>query len=78
MAGNKIIHVQTNDGRDYYFGSLVAIFDVLTPEEIGISYDTLVNLHKIRPGNPYTNSKCTIKAGELFRHRTNRKNPNVK
>ncbi len=78
MAGNKVIHVHMNDGQDYYFGSIIAIYDVLTPEQLGINYDCLVNGFKIRPGNPFTNDRCTIQAGELHRKKTNRKNPNAK
>lgn len=78
MAGNKIVHVRLADGTDYFFGSFAAIYDVLTAAQLGIGYGTLINMNKVRPGQPYTNSQCTIQVGEIHRKKTKRKNPNVK
>lgn len=42
MKHQKIIHVHLRGKRkDYYFGSMAAIYTVLTPEEVGATYDYL-------------------------------------
>lgn len=63
----KVIHVQLMQGRkNYYFGSIPAIYSVLTAEEIGIKQCSLerVGLSK---GGVVLNKKACIKAGELIR-----------
>lgn len=64
MADRKIIHLHLN-GRDYYFGSLAAIYSEFTREEIGVSYGSLRN-YRISPEHPYTNDKVVIKEGVLI------------
>ncbi len=64
MADRKIIHLHLN-GRDYYFGSLAAIYSEFTREEIGVSYGSLRN-YGISPEHPYTNDKVVIKEGILI------------
>jgi hypothetical protein len=40
----KVIHVHLLSGRkNYYFGSISAIFDVLTPEQIGYTKSSLLH-----------------------------------
>lgn len=70
---NTIFHVLFG-GRDYYFGSIAAIFDVLTREQIRVGRDRLYAFG-IKPGRPYSNAVCEIRRGELIRHKTNRKPP---
>ena len=63
----KVIHVQLMKGRkNYYFGSIPAIYSVLTAEEIGIKQSSLkrVGLSK---GGVVLNKKACIRAGELIR-----------
>ena len=63
----KVIHVQLMKGRkNYYFGSIPAIYSVLTAEEIGIKQSSLerVGLSK---GGVVLNKKACISAGELIR-----------
>ena len=63
----KVIHVQLMKGRkNYYFGSIPAIYSVLTAEEIGIKQGSLkrVGLSK---GGVVLNNKACIRAGELIR-----------
>ena len=65
----KVIHVQLMQGRkNYYFGSIPAIYSVLTAEEIGIKQCSLerVGLSK---GGVVLNKKACIRAGELIRSR---------
>ena len=63
----KIIHIQLMKGRkNYYFGSIPAIYSVLTAEDIGIKQSSLerVGLSK---GGVVLNKKACIRAGELIR-----------
>ena len=67
MTMTKVIHVQLMQGRkNYYFGSIPAIYSVLTTEEIGIKQCSLerVGLSK---GGGVLNKKACIRAGELIR-----------
>ena len=48
------------DGRTvYYFGSISAIFDKFTAEEIGCKLETLWKSH-ITPGHTHIGRKCII------------------
>ena len=69
----KVIHVQLLQGRkNYYFGSIPAIYSVLTAEKIGIKQVSLerVGLSK---GGVVLNKKAHISAGELIRSKTTKK-----
>lgn len=70
MADRKIIHLQ-KEGKDYYFGSVSAIFTVFTKDDIGISYGSLRN-YAISPEKPYINKIVIIKEGSLISARGNR------
>lgn len=68
----KIIHVHLIGKRkDYYFSSITAVFDVLTPDDIGVSLDYL--LHAGLPqGAAVVNKHAIIKQGRVIgRHRNN-------
>lgn len=70
----KVIHVQLIQGRrNYYFGSIPAIYCVLSAENIGIRQSSLerVGLSK---GGVVLNKKAIIHAGELIRSKTARGN----
>ena len=63
----KVIHVQLIQGRkNYYFGSIPAIYSVLSADDIGIRQSSLerVGLSK---GGVVLNKKAIISAGELIR-----------
>ena len=64
MADRKVIHLQ-KDGRDYYFGSVSAIFSIFTKDDLGISYGSLRN-YGLSPEHPYSNGKIVIKEGILI------------
>ena len=69
----KVIHVQLMNGRkNYYFGSIPAIYSVLTAEQIGIKQSSLerVGLSK---GGVVLNKKAYICAGELIRSKVTKK-----
>lgn len=63
----KVIHVHLIQGRkNYYFGSIPAIYSTLTANDIGIKQCSLerVGLSK---GGVVLNKKAIIRAGELIR-----------
>lgn len=63
----KIIHVHLIfEKKDYYFGSLAAIYSVLYPEQIGVKYNTLRNA-KWRDISVYQTPRAIIKQGTLIR-----------
>ena len=64
MPDRKIIHLNYN-GKDYYFGSVAAIYSVFTKEQVGVSYGSLRNFC-ITPDKPYINNKVVIKEGVLI------------
>jgi len=73
MIMTKVIHVHLIQGRkNYYFGSIPAIYSVLTAEEIGIRRCSLerVGLSK---GGVVLNKKAYISAGELIRAKAAKK-----
>lgn len=69
MESKKIVHVklkEPKDGRkDYYFGSLLAIYDNLSRDDVGIAYKSLTNA--LRGKEYYENKKCIIRVGKLER-----------
>lgn len=65
----KVIHVHlTGKRRDYYFGSISAVFNVLTPEEIGVSKSYLLHAG-LSGGGTVVTRRAIIKQGELIRCR---------
>lgn len=59
-------------GTDFFFGSLAAIYEWFTPEQIGCTVNNLWNIG-IDFGRPYLNQRCTI-SKEMF-VRKSRKTP---
>lgn len=63
----KIIHVHLIfEKKDYYFGSIAAIYTVLTPEQMGVKYNTLRNA-KWKDISVYQTQRAIIKQGEIIR-----------
>ena len=71
---SKVYHVEMkepmNGERHFYFGSQVAIYDVFSVEQVGISYKSLRGYNITK--QPYENKKCIIRLGKLHRKHTNR------
>ena len=66
----KVIHLHFKDDgvsiiKDWYFGSLKAIYNSRTVDDIGISYKSLTNA--IRGKDIYENKKVIIRIGKLER-----------
>lgn len=69
----KVIHVHLIQGRkNYYFGSIPAIYSTLIADDIGIKQCSLerVGLSK---GGVVLNKKAIISAGELIRSKVEKK-----
>lgn len=73
MNGTTIYHVEIYGGH-HYFGSISAIFDIFTPEQLGVSLSRLWSFG-ITESKPYTNKACTIRRGTIHRKKTNRQKP---
>lgn len=65
MTGRTIYHVILAD-RHYYFGSVAAIYDTFTSQDLGVSKTRLWS-YGIKADKPYRNKVCTIYRGELQR-----------
>lgn len=52
--------------KDFYFGSLAAIYDVFTPEQVGCKVENLWNVG-VSDGEPYANKLCRITREALIR-----------
>ncbi len=59
-----VVHVEL-DSKHYYFGSLAAIYERLTKEQVGIGYASLRN-YGLSEEKPYRNKYCTIRKGILI------------
>lgn len=72
----KVIHVELREPyygkRHFYFGSIAAIFDELSEEQIGIKKESLWNVDLSRV--EYQNKYCTIRMGFIKRKKTFRGN----
>lgn len=68
----QVIHLQRGK-EHYYFGSVAAMYDHFTKEEIGISYGSLRN-YGLSPDKPYRNEKTgvVIRVGVLIAKEGNR------
>lgn len=63
----KVIHVHLIHGRkNYYFGSISAIYGVLTEDEVGIKKSSLLHAG-LADGGVILNKKAMIRQGELIR-----------
>ena len=51
---------------DFYFGSLAAIFELFTKEQVGCQLETLWSA-KIDPLHPKTTPKCVVSKQVLYR-----------
>ena len=74
MNGNTIYHVCLEGALHRYFGSISAIFDQFTPEDLGVSKSRLW-AYGITEEKPYQNKKCVIRKGVIHRKKTNRSLP---
>lgn len=72
MNGTTIYHVQFSTDDNHYFGSIAAIFDTFTPEQLGVSKSRLWS-YGIKFDKPYKNKIVTIYKNNINRKKGNRK-----
>lgn len=61
-----VVHVELfADNSHHYFGSLAAIYEKFSKEEIGITYGSLRN-YGLSAEKPYQNKLCIIRKGVLI------------
>lgn len=66
---SKVVHVHLiGKRRDWYFGSISAVFDVLTPEEIGVTKNYLLHAG-LSGGGAIVTKTAIIKQSTLIRGR---------
>ena len=67
MAETKVIWVHLIwEKKDYFFGSISAIYDVLTEEQIGITKSSLLHAG-MRDGSSHLTKRALIKQSRLIR-----------
>jgi hypothetical protein len=69
MTTNSITHleIKCHDGnRHFYYGSMAAIFDHWTSDDIGLNLRKLYD-YRLSPQHPYENDKCIIRQGTIVR-----------
>jgi len=68
----QVIHLQRGE-EHYYFGSVAAMYDHFTKDDIGISYGSMRN-YGLSQKNPYRNEKTgvVIRVGVLVTKEGNR------
>jgi hypothetical protein len=71
MNGNTIYHVSFGDDDNHYFGSIAAIFDKFTPEQLGVSKSRLYS-YAVTPERPYRNKVVIIRKEVMHRKKGNR------
>lgn len=68
METNKqeraVVHLELPNGEHHYFGSVKALCDHFSKEQIGITYKSLAN-YGVTAEKPYRNKYCTVRKGIL-------------
>ena len=69
MEAKKVIHVHLHEPfegkRDYYFGSIIAIYSTLPEAVLGIKYVSLTS----KKLTQYMNEKCIINVDNIIRNK---------
>ena len=72
---NKVVYVHlVFEKKDYFFGSIAAIYDYLCADQIGAGYNTLRNV-RWKETSVYVTPKAIIKIGKLLRAGSCKKQP---
>ena len=70
---SNIIEVRFGNGKREYFGSLSAIYEMYTDEEIGCKlYQLHDNAHLRAGGEPFITPKCKIYKRIVYRKKQNK------
>ena len=74
---DKVVYVYlVFEKKDYFFGSITAIYDHLSAEQVGAGYHTLRNV-RWKETSVHTTSRAIIKVGRLLRAGSGRKWPYI-
>ena len=76
LSQEPIVMVRFKGGATYFFGSLAAIYEMFTPDEIGCPLASLWQRGLLDGGKAFSTAKCTIARVMLFRKRN--KTPRAK
>ena len=72
---NKVVYVHlVFEKKDYFFGSIAAIYDYLSADQIGAGYNTLRNV-RWKETSVYVTPKAIIKIEKLLRAGSCKKQP---
>ncbi len=64
---DKVVYVHLIfEKKDYFFGSIAAIYDHLDAQRVGASYNTLRNV-RWKDTSVHTTSRAVIRIGRLLR-----------
>ena len=67
ITTSNIIKVEfPGEQGEHYFGSLAAIYEVFTPEQVGCTLENLWS-YKIEVGKPKKTKKCVISKHYIYR-----------
>lgn len=67
MTMKTIYHLEFHSsGKQHYFGSVSAIYEMFSPTMLGVSKWTLYS-YRITPERPYSNDVCTIRRSVINR-----------
>lgn len=59
--------LKSNPDEAFYFGSISAIFDVFSPEEMGCKLENLWNKNLSTPGSVWHGYRATVSSHKLIR-----------
>jgi hypothetical protein len=60
----KVIHLEIK-GEHYYYGSVTALFEHWSADQLGVNYRKLRDM-RISSAGGYSNDKCIIRVGRLI------------
>ena len=64
---SKVVYVHLIfERKDYFFGSIAAVYENLSTEQVGVSYNTLRNV-RWKETPVYPTSRAMIRVGRLVR-----------
>ena len=69
LTTSKLVCVSFFKGERYYFGSLAAIFEAFTEEQVGCSLEYLWNKERFGNDGEVITKTCIISKHPLFRKR---------
>ena len=73
ISRGTIVQVRfLHSGATYFFGSLAAIFELFTPEQIGCTLESLWQKGLFDGGRPHATPTCVITKHALFRKANSR------